>query len=98
MENLSRENYKDFILYDLLSSGKTMTKYPFNTEGLNTTFRYLKDLLNDKHPDIMAIAETWLNDEHANDKELYLPTYKCYRRDRDLSYYPSLQKLSNVVC
>lgn len=69
MENLSRENYKDFILYDLLSSGRTMTKYPFNAKGLNTTFRYMKDLLNDKHPDIMAIAETWLNDEHANNKD-----------------------------
>ena len=47
---------------------------------------HLFEFVNSDNPDILCISETWLCDEIA-DQQFEIPSYKLFRRDRDLSFY-----------
>ncbi|BHF78051.1 hypothetical protein SprV_0602116100 [Sparganum proliferum] len=53
-----------------------------NVQSLLSKFEELKIHLCDLSPDVISLTETWLT-QHVDDRELALPGYQMFRRDRE---------------
>nr|VZI08040.1 unnamed protein product [Spirometra erinaceieuropaei] len=53
-----------------------------NVQSLISKFDELKIHLCDLSPDVISLTETWLT-KHVDDRELALPGYQMFRRDRE---------------
>nr|VZI20893.1 unnamed protein product [Spirometra erinaceieuropaei] len=53
-----------------------------NVQSLLSKFDELKIYLCDLSPDVISLTETWLT-QHVDDRELALPGYQMFRRDRE---------------
>ena len=62
--------------------------YSFNAQGLTTKFRFLEDFIHENDPDVVTITETWLTKDIPNE-EFCPKNYLCFRKDRELTDYPS---------
>lgn len=76
----------------MLNSKQNIDFFPLkvmclNAQGLPSKYAQLFDLLYYHNPDILAITESFL-DNDILDPELQVPGYVLFRKDRNLSFYP----------
>ena len=58
------------------------------TRYVDNKFLHLTDLVAEEDPDVIAITETWL-DSSISDTEFTPGGYTTFRKDRDITNYPS---------
>lgn len=61
---------------------KTLNIVYYNARSLLPKLDELRVMVEDSHPDVVCVTESWLCCEISND-ELALPNYQLFRRDRD---------------
>lgn len=59
----------------------------FNAQGLTNKFAMFQLIVAENNYDVIAVSETWFDDT-VLDSEVTPSGYDCYRRDRNLSWYP----------
>ena len=58
----------------------------FNAQCLSNKFAQLADYIAEHDPDVLAVTETWFDDQ-VSDTEFVPADYSCFRRDRNISDY-----------
>ena len=63
-----------------------MKALSLNARDLTNKYGHLANLIHDKDPDILAITETFLDDQ-ISDSEFQPQGYAVFRKDRNINFY-----------